>query len=542
VAAFDMTTLPSIARGVGPGSSAASRIGDRRSWLRYPLAALLFALAPACTPVQYLPPSPAVRAEIDRVAVAATDEASRVAPAAPVRGSGSGAAAGFGQGVATSIGEGCRGSGSGCALGLLLAPVFGFFGAIYGAAAAHSGAEVDVAEAGYHSAMAEIELTERLADKIVEIGGNRGGRDFHRAAAADAGDPAWGQGRGDADTILEATVTDLTLLADGSIDPDVSLVMGVRGRLVRAGDKAELYRRSWAYISEAHDYLEFAAADARLLKREVDRAVDRFAATIVDDLFVANAPADAASPERGRVITVAGPTVAAAQQVAARPSPGAAAGAVADTGSTSSAEPIDNWGGGTPYNCIDATGQVGLSPACRQYLAAWEAAQAAGRPAPAPGNESAAGPVVAAEQSPPSDPEPPVRSCTDPAYAGLPECRDWLVAWNAARAAGRPPPPPTEPLRAPAAAGIAPAGHGVILGRYRDRAAAARAWDRRVARFPLLGAAASRTVAAPAAGDGAAFVLQGTGLTARQADAICAAMRRARTDCAVIRLSPPGPM
>jgi hypothetical protein len=442
-----------------------------------------------------------------------------------------------------------------------LAPVFGFFGAIYGAAAAHSGAEVDVAEAGYQSALAEIELTERLADKIVEIGGNRGGRDFHRLASADAGGPAWGQERVDADTILEATVTDLTLLADGSIDPDVSLVVGVRGRLVRARDKAELYRRSWAYISEAHDYLEFAADDARLLKGEVDRAVDRFAATIVDDLFVANAPADAATPqfaativddlfvanapadaatpERGRVITVAGPTVAAAQQVAARPSPGAAAGAAADTGPATPAEPIDNWGGVTPYNCVDATGQVGLSPACRQYLAAWEAAQAAGRPAPAPANESAARPVVASEPSAPSDPGPPVRSCTDPAYAGLPECHDWLVAWNAARAAGRPPPAPTEPLRIAATAGIAPAVYGVILGRYRDRAAAARAWDRRVARFPPLGAAAGRTVPAPTASDGALYVLQGTGLTERQAGAICTAMRHAQTDCAVVRLSPP---
>jgi hypothetical protein len=39
------------------------------------------------------------------------------------------------------------------------------------------------------------------------------------------------------------------------------------------------------------------------------------------------------------------------------------------------------------------------------------------------------------------------RSCTNPAYANLPECREWLAAWNAAHTEGRPPPSPIEPLQ-----------------------------------------------------------------------------------------------
>ena len=76
----------------------------------------------------------------------------------------------------------------------------------------------------------------------------------------------------------------------------------------------------------------------------------------------------------------------------------------------------------------------------------------------------------------------------------------------------------------------------MTLARYGDRDVAAASWGQYVARFPLLGAAESRVVPATAADGSATYLLQGAGLTKRQATAICDEMQQAEENCAVVRL------
>ena len=80
------------------------------------------------------------------------------------------------------------------------------------------------------------------------------------------------------------------------------------------------------------------------------------------------------------------------------------------------------------------------------------------------------------------------------------------------------------------------AAYGVSLARYTNRNVATGSWGDYVARFPLLGAATSRVVATAGAVGKTTYVLQGTGLTERQARAICADLRRAYEFCEVARL------
>ena len=97
-------------------------------------------------------------------------------------------------------------------------------------------------------------------------------------------------------------------------------------------------------------------------------------------------------------------------------------------------------------------------------------------------------------------------------------------------------PPSSRSTAAVAPADIEAAGYGVTLARYGDRDVAAASWSQYVARFPRLGAAESRVIPMTAADGATIYLLQGAGLTERQAAAICDEMRQAEENCAVLRL------
>jgi hypothetical protein len=238
----------------------------------------------------------------------------------------------------------------------------------------------------------------------------------------------------------------------------------------------------------------------------------------------------------------------------------AARAAVAPTARTGSAGPrvadpaLTRGAGSTSRNCLDP-GFDQLEE-CKDYVATWEEDQARGQTSSATGKGPAAGATAAPRRSvsgaitsavDPVEITGGQRNCTDPAFADLLECRKWLEAWNTAQAEGRPLPPPTAPLSGAAIAAAPVAGakparavemaaYGVSLARYSERNLAIRSWDQFVERFPLLGAATSRVAATTAADGKAAYILQGMGLTERQAQSICGNMRRAYEFCEVVRL------
>ena len=108
------------------------------------------------------------------------------------------------------------------------------------------------------------------------------------------------------DTVLEIDVSDFRLVSYGKIDPDLQLVLIARARLVRAANDAELYRRTWGYMSNQQSYFDMAAQNAKLLRAKIREGYEKLADKIVYDLFIAELPEaqERTRPRPGTVWTV----------------------------------------------------------------------------------------------------------------------------------------------------------------------------------------------------------------------------------------------
>src|SRR5262249_27307402 len=112
------------------------------------------------------------------------------------------------------------------------------------------------------------------------------------------------------DSALEITVTALRLAVAGKIDPDAKLLIVADGRLIHAASGAELYRRTWAYLSPTRNYFKDAGNNAQLMREDVEAGLDKLATKIVSDLFVSNTPEiQKSSGDPGTAFTVGAPTV-----------------------------------------------------------------------------------------------------------------------------------------------------------------------------------------------------------------------------------------
>jgi hypothetical protein len=70
------------------------------------------------------------------------------------------------------------------------------------------------------------------------------------------------------------------------INPELTLGMEVRGRLIRTADKVVLFDNTWEHEGNAHLFAEWAANDARLFAAELERAYDVLSNTIVTTIFL----------------------------------------------------------------------------------------------------------------------------------------------------------------------------------------------------------------------------------------------------------------
>jgi hypothetical protein len=207
------------------------------------------------------------------------------------------AGTGAGIGAAGALAGGAStGSIGGLAVGVALLPLFALGGALYGAAASHSEAEIAQAQRNMAAALAETDVAGRIRAGMAATASGR-------ATLEAVDDPA----PAEFDQVLEVDVRSIGFTSSGIYDPDVTAWVFASARLRRTTDDACLYERLWLYRSTEQAYFTLADKDAQLMRAELQTAADRLAASMANDLFVATQPTVSKPPEGGRAAAIMAP-------------------------------------------------------------------------------------------------------------------------------------------------------------------------------------------------------------------------------------------
>jgi hypothetical protein len=89
----------------------------------------------------------------------------------------------------------------------------------------------------------------------------------------------------DIDTILEISVWTISFIGVGESDPELKLFFSLRARLVRERDDKELYSHTLDFSSVPRKYSVWSAKNGRVIRKELQRAGQNFAETIVEEVF-----------------------------------------------------------------------------------------------------------------------------------------------------------------------------------------------------------------------------------------------------------------
>ncbi|MEX2649472.1 MAG: hypothetical protein WD673_10710 [Alphaproteobacteria bacterium] len=159
-----------------------------------------------------------------------------------------------------------------------------------GAASARSAEEVEAAQSALSAALAAAHPAEALRTRVAALLASDAG-----VVVTDSDDTSEGNVGGTDDLagapgVLDLAVDTFRVATVGTIDPDLSVAIGVTARLWRPGDGAFIYLRRWSYESEERAYFELSADGAAGMRRLLDAASDTIAKKIVEDLFVSLAP------------------------------------------------------------------------------------------------------------------------------------------------------------------------------------------------------------------------------------------------------------
>ncbi len=193
-----------------------------------------------------------------------------------------GALAGMGKGAGAGgsiMLDGAKGSSSpgDALLGIVLLPVGATVGAVAGAVMADSAKDVSDRESAIRTAVSELRMQEAMREKFV--GGATAVPAFKFASVEGSGPAAAGAS---ADyrplvekgikTVQEMTVEEFGLDGKGEIQPDLSMYMMLKVRLVNVADNKEVFSRVFLYRGKEHKFAEWAADGAGLFKAEIDGA------------------------------------------------------------------------------------------------------------------------------------------------------------------------------------------------------------------------------------------------------------------------------
>lgn len=270
--------------------------------------AVLAGLVGCTTEMQtFPPPAPDIRQQLAASPLEAVGDEHVYRPRDPSSGIGQAASEGAKTGATIGLAPlgmcdpGGTGSspeveGLACVIGLALTviavPVGAVVGAGVGAGIAHTEEEVEVASANLNAALAELTLSEDLFDHFQavsashEIGtlpivGESAAHEIESPDDADDGSP---------DRILEIGVIHLSAESRGEWDPDLSIGLMARARLLRPSDNSVIYQRIWEYRSPWQDYFEMAEDDAALLRSMIETGLEQLADSMVTDLFLTSEP------------------------------------------------------------------------------------------------------------------------------------------------------------------------------------------------------------------------------------------------------------
>jgi hypothetical protein len=264
--------------------------------MRPPVALVLIFAISACSTVRTVPPAPAeVCAQPGLWAIYVrerVDEPRRALPR-PLP-PGKAAAAGAWSGGAGSVKAGFELpptydaflSPLVLALGIAVAPVAAIVGAGVGAASAYSEPEIAAAEESMTRALEAANTADAIRARVVTLAEQQVGRQLCDCGSVDDLDACRLQSPEPIAVVLSMTVSPPYFEIDGSITPDLTLLLSVDAEVVRASDRVVLHRRAWVYRGHQHGYFQLAADDAALFRAQLDSAARALAAKVVYDLMI----------------------------------------------------------------------------------------------------------------------------------------------------------------------------------------------------------------------------------------------------------------
>lgn len=282
--------------GRGPGSTSRRRIGLLLAF------SLIVAAGCAQTSSTALPTLPEWlkedRRTIGVVAFGSSPEPtlSTLEPenAAARKGAAKGAKKGFAAaGDVISAGSGCSGLGCGAVLLLDTAALvtFPIIGSVYGAATAEREvvkvqplAEVEGTEALFRMALRDLNIEDRIVDRVIQVGRQKTNHVFLAVAGEEVSDRSSITELSDA--ILTARVTSLGLWADEGDDPRVGLRV-IAAASLETAEASGVRSGRVKYEGERGKLSDWAADDARLFREELDRAIQSLAEQIVEETLLA---------------------------------------------------------------------------------------------------------------------------------------------------------------------------------------------------------------------------------------------------------------
>jgi hypothetical protein len=172
------------------------------------------------------------------------------------------------------------------ALGVAIAPVAAIVGAGAGAASAHSEPEIAAAQESMGRALRDARPADAIHARVVTLAQQRVGRQLYDCGDQVDVDACRQHAAEPVTVVLSLTVSPPYFEIDGSITPDLTLLLSADARVVGASDGGQLYRRAWVYRGHQHRYFELAADDAALFRAQLESAEQALAAKVVDDLMI----------------------------------------------------------------------------------------------------------------------------------------------------------------------------------------------------------------------------------------------------------------
>ena len=259
-------------------------------------AVLIATQLSACTTSPVPMVSEAQRSRLGTVGVVSLTSAPRGDLAVGARGRSAAAAEGAAVGAAVGTAaffmsahaSSCAGMGG--AVCIVLLPIVAVGGAISGATVGAAQAvpkeKAEEIETRLKTVLAEVGQQERLRSAVVKAAAASGMSRVNEMARA-VGEVVDYRKLVRVDTVLEVGVESVGLLGRGGADPALALHVNAVARLVDARTGAELYRgRAFTHATGPRKFTEWSAADARLLKEELDRAYQSLGRSIVDEIFL----------------------------------------------------------------------------------------------------------------------------------------------------------------------------------------------------------------------------------------------------------------